>query len=178
MIAVYGTQNGFGWGLNEVVGAQIVSVPMAVALEHSARTRNLFIGVLAGVFLLLIGLFNGLPILMTTRSRADARPGEMVPLPAAAPIKAFGYGLFVAGIVIVLVGYVSIYGREGTAGLEKALDPLVLANYVSIAALVPGVITIWLARYLARTRTGAPWSAVQPKLGSKGTSLRNYRAGV
>ena len=170
MIAAYGTQTGFGWRLNEVVGAQIVSVPMAVALEHSARTRNLFIGVLAGVFLLLIGLFNGLPILMTARSRADARPGEMERLTAAEPIKAFGYGLFAAGIVVVMVGYVAIYGREGTAGLEKAFDPFVLVNYVGIAALVPGMLTIWLARYLARTRIGATWSAAQPKLGSRGVA--------
>lgn len=178
MIAAYGTQNGFGWRLNEVVGAQIVSVPMAVALEHSARTRNLFIGVLAGVFLLLIGLFNALPILMTTLSRPDARPAEMVRLPAAEPIKAFGYGLFVAGMVIVMVGYVAIYAREGTAGLEKALDPFVLVNYVGIAALVPGMIAIWLARYLARTRIGTPWPAAQSKLGAKETSLRSDRAGA
>ena len=178
MIAAYGAQNGFDWRLNEVVGAQIVSVPMAVALEHSARTRNLFIGVLAGVFLLLIALFNVLPILMTTLSRTDPRPGEMVRPRAAEPIKAFGYGLFVAGIVVVMVGYVAIYAREGTAGLEKALDPFVLASYVSIAALVPGMLTIWLARHLARTRIGAPWSAAQSKLGSKETSQWNDRAGV
>jgi hypothetical protein len=64
--------------------------------------------------------------------------------------------MLVAGIVLVLVGYVVIYARDGIAGLEKALDPLVLVNYVSIAALVPGMLTIWLARYLARTRVGAP----------------------
>jgi Protein of unknown function (DUF3365) len=156
MIAAYGTQSGFGWRLNEVVGAQIVSVPMAVALEHSTRTRNLFIGVLGGVLLLLIGLFNVLPILMTTRSRADARPGEMVRLPEAAPIKAFGCGLLVAGVVVVMVGYVAIYARDGTAGLGKALDPLVLMNYLGIAALLPGMLTIWLARHLARARIGAP----------------------
>src|SRR5262245_42234438 len=56
IIDAYGTQNGFGWKLNEVVGAQIVSVPMAVALEHAARIRSMFIGVLAGVFSVLITL--------------------------------------------------------------------------------------------------------------------------
>jgi hypothetical protein len=156
MIAAYGTRNGFGWTLNEVVGAQIVSVPMAVALEHAARTRNLFIGVLAGVFLLLIGLFNMLPILMTTLSRADARPREMVHPRAVDPIKAFGYGLLVAGIVVVSAGYMAIYASEGTAGLEKAFNPFLLVNYVSVAAIVPGVLTILLARYLARIRIGAP----------------------
>jgi HAMP domain-containing protein len=33
MIAVYGTANGFGWKSDEVVGAQIVSVPMSVPIE-------------------------------------------------------------------------------------------------------------------------------------------------
>jgi Protein of unknown function (DUF3365) len=179
MIAAYGAQNGFGWTLNEVVGAQIVSVPMAVALEHSARTRNLFIGVLAGVLLLLIGLFNVLPILMTTLSRTGPRPGEMVRLRrAAGPIKAFGYGLFVAGMVVVTVGYVAIYAREGTGGLEKALDPHVLANYVSIAALLPGMLTIWLARYMARSRIGGPRPAAPSNLASKGRSLWKDGAGV
>lgn len=178
MIAAYGTRNGFGWRLNEVVGAQIVSVPMAVALEQSARTRNLFIGVLAGVLALLIGLFNVLPILMTTLSRADAQPGEMLRPRAIAPVKAFGYGLLVAGIVVVTVGYVALYASEGTAGLGKALDPLVLVNYVSLAAVVPGMLTIWLAGYLARAGIGGPWSAAQSKLGSKEASLWNDRAGV
>jgi hypothetical protein len=121
------------------------------------------------VFLLLIGLFNGLPMLMTARARADAQPGQVVRAAAAAPIKAFGYGLFVAGIVVVVVGYVAIYAREGTAGLGKVLDPFVLVNYASIAALVPGILIIWLARYVARTRIGAPWSAARSNLGSKET---------
>jgi protein-histidine pros-kinase len=30
MVALYGPDNGFGWHLNETVGAQIVSVPVAV----------------------------------------------------------------------------------------------------------------------------------------------------
>ncbi|MBO0763657.1 MAG: DUF3365 domain-containing protein [Hyphomicrobiaceae bacterium] len=150
MIAAYGTQNGFGWHVNEVVGAQIVSVPMAVALAHSARVRNLFIGVLAGVLLLLIGLFNVLPILLTTPSRFDARPGKIVHLPAAEPIKAFGHGLFVAGVVVVIIRYVAIYAREGVPGLEEAFDPFALGSYVSVAALVPGMLIIRLARYLAR----------------------------
>ncbi|MFZ1104263.1 MAG: DUF3365 domain-containing protein [Hyphomicrobiaceae bacterium] len=167
LIAAYGTQNGFGWKLNEIVGAQIVSVPMAVALKQSTRIRNLFIGVLAGVFLSLIGVFNMLPILMTPLSRAEARSGETVRPRATEPIKAFGYGLLVAGIVVVMVGYVAIYAREGADGLANALDPFAPVNYVSIAAVVPGMLTIWLARYLARTRAGLPWSSAPAKYGSK-----------
>jgi hypothetical protein len=158
MIIAYGTQSGFGWKPNEIVAAQIVSVPMAVALGYSAKIRNLFIGVLAGVFLLLIGLVNLLPILMITVSRADGRSGEVLRPHAAlaAPIKAFGYGLLAAGIAVVMVAYVVIYARGGFAELAEALNPFVLVNYASLAAVVPGVLTIWLASYLrANVRGGA-----------------------
>jgi Protein of unknown function (DUF3365) len=39
MVAIYGRNNGFGWKLNEVIAAQIVQVPVAVAL---ARAENTF----------------------------------------------------------------------------------------------------------------------------------------
>jgi protein-histidine pros-kinase len=158
MLATYGTQTGFGWKRDEVVGAQIVSVPMAVALKQSARTRNLFMGVLAGVFLLLIGLFNLLPVLMTKLPRADERPGGAVHprVAAARSVRAFGYGLSAAGVVFVVAGYVVIYARDGIGALVGALDPFTPMNYVKIAAIVPGVLTILVAGYLnARARTSA-----------------------
>lgn len=40
MVDLYGSRNGFGWTLGSVQGAQIVSVPMRVAL---ARAQNLFV---------------------------------------------------------------------------------------------------------------------------------------
>jgi hypothetical protein len=151
MIAEYGTQNGFDWKINEIVGAQIVSVPMAVALGHSATIRNLFIGVLSGVFILLIGLFNLLPMLMSSVSQVDG-PTRKVARPRMGigqSIKAFGYGLLAAGIVVIMVGYVVIYVKAGIAGLEEALNPFVLVNYASLAAVAPGVLTIWVASYLS-----------------------------
>ncbi len=39
MIDKYGSTNGFGWKLNEIIGAQIVSVPMALA--HPDRDQGL-----------------------------------------------------------------------------------------------------------------------------------------
>jgi protein-histidine pros-kinase len=33
MVAIYGTSNGFGWQLNEIVGAQIVSVPASLPIR-------------------------------------------------------------------------------------------------------------------------------------------------
>jgi uncharacterized protein DUF3365 len=150
MIAVYGTQSGFGWKMDEVVGAQIVAVPMAVALEQSTRIRNMFVGVLAGVFMLLIGLLNALPIIMRTLF-LERRPRAAEPQ----PVRAFGYGLIVSGVGVVVIAHAVVYAREGIAGLEKALDPFVLGNYISLAAVVPGMLTLWLARYLdARSRSG------------------------
>ena len=37
MLAIYGGSNGFGWQLNEVVGAQIVSVPASLPVEIAHR---------------------------------------------------------------------------------------------------------------------------------------------
>jgi len=50
LVRQYGPSNGFGWKLDEVVGAQIVSVPMSipVAMADSAFKTMLF--ALAGVF--------------------------------------------------------------------------------------------------------------------------------
>lgn len=58
LIQHYGSDHGFGWKHNEVIGAQIVSVPMSVPIAM-ARTgfRNLLIG-LSTVFLLTILLID------------------------------------------------------------------------------------------------------------------------
>lgn len=37
MVATYGTANGFGWKLNSLVGAQIVSVPMSVPVQIARK---------------------------------------------------------------------------------------------------------------------------------------------
>jgi HAMP domain-containing protein len=58
MLARYGEANGFGWKLNEVVGAQIVSVPMSVPIEQARRAFYTFMGSLVGVFALIIVVLN------------------------------------------------------------------------------------------------------------------------
>jgi protein-histidine pros-kinase len=55
MVERYGPANGFGWNHNEIIGAQIVSVPMAVPLERAGRAFNVFMTLLTVVFLV-IGL--------------------------------------------------------------------------------------------------------------------------
>jgi protein-histidine pros-kinase len=51
MIRHYGANNGFGWQPNEVVGAQIVSVPMAVPLRMAEQGFRSLVVDLAAVFL-------------------------------------------------------------------------------------------------------------------------------
>ncbi|WP_295391502.1 DUF3365 domain-containing protein [uncultured Thiodictyon sp.] len=63
MIDLYGTANGFGWKLNDVVAAQVVTVPLQVAIDQANKTLKIYLGGLAGVFLLVILLLN---ILLTT----------------------------------------------------------------------------------------------------------------
>jgi protein-histidine pros-kinase len=50
LIDKYGSANGFGWQMNEVIGAQVVSVPMSVPLARAAQTFNVFMGSLVGIF--------------------------------------------------------------------------------------------------------------------------------
>lgn len=58
MIQTYGSTNGFGWQLNEVVGAQIVSVPMSLPLARADKAFRAFMASLIGVFLLIGILLN------------------------------------------------------------------------------------------------------------------------
>ncbi len=58
MLAKYGDSNGFGWQLDEVVGAQIVSVPMNVPIGHAKRAFITFLGTLASVFVVIVVVLN------------------------------------------------------------------------------------------------------------------------
>lgn len=50
MIKKYGSHNGFGWKLNEVIGAQIVNVPMTIPLARADATFEAFMIILGSVF--------------------------------------------------------------------------------------------------------------------------------
>lgn len=54
----YGPANGFGWNHNEVVGAQVVSVPMALPLARAEKTFKVFMLSLGGLFLAIAVLLN------------------------------------------------------------------------------------------------------------------------
>jgi HAMP domain-containing protein len=58
LVDKYGPANGFGWTLNEVVGAQLVSVPMAVPLARAHQAWLLFMGMLSAVFATIAVVLN------------------------------------------------------------------------------------------------------------------------
>jgi protein-histidine pros-kinase len=58
MVKLYGPNNGYGWKLNEVIGAQIVSVPMSLAVANANRAFYTFMASLAAVFVTLFIILN------------------------------------------------------------------------------------------------------------------------
>ncbi len=56
----YGDANGFGWNLNEVIGGQIVSVPLDAALKRADATYRVFVVSLAALFGALFVVANAL----------------------------------------------------------------------------------------------------------------------
>lgn len=53
MIALYGDQNGFGWKPGEIIGAQVVSVPMSASAVRAEHIRKLFVFPFAAFLVLL-----------------------------------------------------------------------------------------------------------------------------
>lgn len=58
MIEKYGTSNGFGWQHNEVVGAQIVSVPLEVSIQQAEKAHTSFMVALIAVCAAIVVLLN------------------------------------------------------------------------------------------------------------------------
>lgn len=54
----YGDANGFGWKMNEIVGSQIVSVPMSVPLARAEKTFTTFMFSLGAVLLTVFIILN------------------------------------------------------------------------------------------------------------------------
>lgn len=60
MVDRYGSANGFGWQLNEVIGAQIVSIPLDVPMKRADQSFTVFMGSLLGVFAVVGALLNAM----------------------------------------------------------------------------------------------------------------------
>jgi len=58
MIKTYGSQNGFGWKLNQVIAAQIVAVPMSLPIQGADQAYRNLIFFLIATFLLTIAALD------------------------------------------------------------------------------------------------------------------------
>lgn len=58
MVALYGTQNGFGWKVGDIVAAQVVSIPLSVPMARAYRTLGLVMAALAGTFFVILLLVD------------------------------------------------------------------------------------------------------------------------
>jgi HAMP domain-containing protein len=67
MTDIYGTLHGFGWKMNETVGAMVVSVPMAVPLQRATTLLHTYMWSLLGVFAFLFVALNAMVHLFVTR---------------------------------------------------------------------------------------------------------------
>lgn len=67
MVKLYGTANGFGWKMDEIIGAQVVSVPMSVPLSVAKSTWQKLTGWIVGAFGAVLVAGNLCAVVMTMR---------------------------------------------------------------------------------------------------------------
>jgi HAMP domain-containing protein len=67
IIARYGGNNGFGWQANDVIGAQVVSVPVASAVARAGGAFDAFLASLVAVFVALLAVVNLVLYLLVVR---------------------------------------------------------------------------------------------------------------
>ncbi len=66
-VRAYGTRGGYGWKLNEIIGAQIVSVPMNVPIALADKAFKTLLGSLVAVFASILVVLNILLWLVVIR---------------------------------------------------------------------------------------------------------------
>jgi len=67
MVERYGSNNGFGWKLNDILTAQIVSAPMQLPIRRANTAFAGFMVSLAAVFVLVFAAVNAMLIFLVTR---------------------------------------------------------------------------------------------------------------
>jgi HAMP domain-containing protein len=83
-LTTYGRDNGFGWKLNEIVAAQIISVPASEIVNNARRSLFLILGIIGSIFALAILLVDFLlrktvvkPLKKMSRTAQDVSTGNM-----------------------------------------------------------------------------------------------------
>jgi protein-histidine pros-kinase len=67
MLDLYGRNNGFGWKHMEIIGAQVVSVPMAVPLQRASLMLRTYMASMLGIFVFLFVALNIMVHMFVTR---------------------------------------------------------------------------------------------------------------
>src|SRR5882724_5733472 len=67
VIEQYGSDNGFGWNVNDIVAAQIITAPMQLPIQRANNAFTAFMLSLAAVFIVLIGAINAMLIFVVIR---------------------------------------------------------------------------------------------------------------
>jgi protein-histidine pros-kinase len=105
MVKLYGPNNGYGWKLNEVIGAQIVSVPMSLAIHKADRAFYTFMVLLAAVFALLFVILNIMLSLLIVR-----------------PIRSMSVAADKISVGALDIPELPDSGRDEVAGLARAFN--------------------------------------------------------
>jgi hypothetical protein len=71
MVKLYGATNGFGWNLDEIVGAQIVLMPTALPMQMAEGNFRALVVLLAGAFAGIVLVFNA-SVAIGARMRSQA----------------------------------------------------------------------------------------------------------
>jgi protein-histidine pros-kinase len=67
MVKLYGESNGFGWKHNEIIGAQVVSVPMSLPIHNANEAFKLFMASLGAIFVVTFVVLNVMLSVMIIR---------------------------------------------------------------------------------------------------------------
>ncbi len=79
MLKLYGSEHGFRWKDGDTIGAQIVTVPMKVALDRAMEIKKLFLFIYLGVWVMLAAALNlGLELIVTSWVRQMSAIAEAV----------------------------------------------------------------------------------------------------
>jgi protein-histidine pros-kinase len=114
----YGDTRGFGWQLNQTVGAQIVSVPMDVPERAAERAFYTFLAVLLGVFALVFLALNLLLEAVVVRPlRRITDAADQISLGQAANMQSYQSRKDEIGTLAAAVGRLH-------AGLRRAMSLL------------------------------------------------------
>jgi hypothetical protein len=73
MIKLYGTANGFGWKMDDIIGAQIVSVPMSVPVQLAEDSFRMLVFWLAGAFVVILAIANILLAVLSRPAKGDSK---------------------------------------------------------------------------------------------------------